>query len=222
MYKLIDNHEFSGQLTTIVGKIAAKEEFVSGVGFINQIMGALDASRASREHLEGIGLLPTIKEEQVIFSGPVTTIIQPDGTKTQVKCAEGDKYDAKYGYLLAHFMIAYGMTRTQVGKLLKKIEQDSIDQRTKGFVKMLAKEARRAQRKRDQGEEEEDEFEVLTAARNNRLQEVMWQAMQNMIKRSGTCPDCKYYCRVFNVLSCQRGCVTPATDCTLFVKSILS
>ena len=185
--------------------------------FMTQVCNVLQLAQVNDEHLRKYGLLPCLKDEQVIFSGPVTTIIQPDGTKTQVKCVEGDRYDAKYGYLLTHFMIAYGMTRTQVGKLLKKIDQDSLDQRTKGFVKMLAKEARQAQRaaQRKQIQEEEDEFEVLVEARSNHLQEVMWQAMQNMVKRTGTCPDCRHFLHTTQT-PCVKGYTTPRLNCGAF------
>ena len=62
-------------------------------------------------------------EEQVIFSGPATILVAPDGTKTIVKCSGGDTFDPKYGYLLAKFMQSSGFTRTQVAKKLREIER---------------------------------------------------------------------------------------------------
>jgi len=61
-------------------------------------------------------------DEEVIFHGPATIVTPKGGEKVVVKCAEGDAYDPRYGYLLAQFMIQTGMTRTQVSKHLKKIE----------------------------------------------------------------------------------------------------
>lgn len=43
---------------------------------------------------------PTPKK--VIFSGPATTIIWKDGTKTTVKCQEGDTFDPETGIALCY------------------------------------------------------------------------------------------------------------------------
>lgn len=43
---------------------------------------------------------PTIK--QVIFNDPATIILWTDGTKTVVKCCDGDEYDAETGFYAAY------------------------------------------------------------------------------------------------------------------------
>lgn len=43
--------------------------------------------------------MPTIK--RVIFNDPATIIMWEDGTKTVVKCQQGDRYDRTTGFLMA-------------------------------------------------------------------------------------------------------------------------
>lgn len=43
--------------------------------------------------------LPEIRK--VIFNNPATVILWKDGTKTVVKCGEGDKYDPEKGFAMA-------------------------------------------------------------------------------------------------------------------------
>jgi len=40
--------------------------------------------------------------KQIIFSGPVCTIIWADGTKTRGRCDEKDDYDKRIGFLVAY------------------------------------------------------------------------------------------------------------------------
>lgn len=51
---------------------------------------------------------PEIKK--VIFNDPATIILWKDGTKTVVKCQEGDVYDKKIGFLLAIAKKYFGNT----------------------------------------------------------------------------------------------------------------
>ena len=67
--------------------------------------------------------LPQAHEDQVIFSGPTTILIAPDGTKTIVKCSKDDTFSPSYGYLLCKYMQSSGKTRTQVSKQLRKVEK---------------------------------------------------------------------------------------------------
>lgn len=48
--------------------------------------------------------------EKVIFNDPATIVIWKDGTKTVVKCQEGDVYDKKIGFLLAIAKKYFGNT----------------------------------------------------------------------------------------------------------------
>ena len=66
-----------------------------------------------------------LTKERVIFNGPATIVISPSGKKTVVKCAPGDTFDPRYGYLLCKFIESSGMTRTQVSKKLKSITRQA-------------------------------------------------------------------------------------------------
>ena len=41
-----------------------------------------------------------LKPERVIYNDPATAVIWSDGSKTVVKCHEGDAYDKREGFLL--------------------------------------------------------------------------------------------------------------------------
>ena len=48
----------------------------------------------------GIGITP--KVERVIFNHPATIIFWKDGSKTVVKCQQGDIYDKEKGFVMAY------------------------------------------------------------------------------------------------------------------------
>lgn len=218
MYMLIDSKKFLGFLKRIVDERANSDAAeVWDTDFIEQIENVLIASRMPLEKMQNHGLLPSIKDERVVFSGPVTTVIQPDKSKTSVRCAEGDEYDAKYGYLLAHFMIAYGMTRTQVSKLLQKVEKDALRQHIKARDRAQVRREAAAERVviKKQKQAEIDEIEVLEAARENYLQRITWWAVKGMLKRTNACPQCqRYYC--LPNTPCTEGRPTPQLNCSSF------
>lgn len=47
-----------------------------------------------------VGEAEVVDIEKVIFSGPATIVFWDDGTKTVVKCQEGDNFDYQTGILL--------------------------------------------------------------------------------------------------------------------------
>ena len=49
-----------------------------------------------------------IKPKKTIFNGPATTIIWTDGTKTTVKCQEGDSFEAETGIAMCYLKRLFG------------------------------------------------------------------------------------------------------------------
>lgn len=60
---------------------------------------------------------PEIKK--VIFNNPATVILWKDGTKTVVKCQEGDTFDKEKGFALAYLKKLLGNDNT-FNKVIKK------------------------------------------------------------------------------------------------------
>lgn len=65
------------------------------------------------------------KIEKVIFNPPATIVQWKDGTKTVVKCQDGDNFDWEKGLAMAYVKRAYNNERTYYG-LFKKNEPDVI------------------------------------------------------------------------------------------------
>lgn len=55
--------------------------------------------------------------DRVIFNGPATIAFWPDGTKTVVKCADGDHYDKRTAILWCFMKKMFG-NNSQVNKML--------------------------------------------------------------------------------------------------------
>ncbi len=75
------------------------------------------------------GLMPRI--DRVIYNDPATIIIWKDGSKTVVKCMEGDEYDPEKGFAMAYLKKVlgkdYGATmRKYVKPELKKREVPEV------------------------------------------------------------------------------------------------
>ena len=64
-----------------------------------------------------IAMKPEIKK--VIFNNPATVILWKDGTKTVVKCQEGDTFDKEKGFALAYLKKLLGNDNT-FNKVIKK------------------------------------------------------------------------------------------------------
>ena len=70
--------------------------------------------------------LKTYDIKRVIFSNPATIIIWKDGTKTIVKCHEGDTYDALKGVALCYMKKVCGSKFHKIMKeSLKEIEEET-------------------------------------------------------------------------------------------------
>lgn len=64
--------------------------------------------------------------KRVIFSNPATIVIWKDGTKTVVKCYEGDTYDALKGVALCYMKKVCGSKFHKIMKeSLKEIEEET-------------------------------------------------------------------------------------------------
>lgn len=69
------------------------------------------------------------KIEKVIFNPPATIVQWKDGTKTVVKCQEGDEFDWEKGLAMAYVKRAFNNERTYYG-LFKKNEPENYTQET--------------------------------------------------------------------------------------------
>ena len=63
----------------------------------------------------------SIKIQQVIFSGPATIVFWRDGSKTVVKCTEGDKMDYEVGIAMCTLKKLLGETYVRYKKDVKHI-----------------------------------------------------------------------------------------------------
>lgn len=59
--------------------------------------------------------------KKVIFSGPATIVIWGDGSKTVVKCMDGDTYDKEKGFAMAYLKKMFG------SHVLKKLIKEFVD-----------------------------------------------------------------------------------------------
>ena len=96
---------------------------------------ALEAAKKMSNSMYGIGhsisatvlrndfnrFLNEVKD--IKFSGPATIVFWKDGTKTVVKCQEGEHYDPKDGIEYALFKKIAGGTSNQASKMAKKYDE---------------------------------------------------------------------------------------------------
>ena len=61
--------------------------------------------------------------KKVIFSGPATIVIWGDGSKTVVKCMDGDTYDKEKGFAMAYLKKMFG--KYGLKKLIKEFVDDN-------------------------------------------------------------------------------------------------
>lgn len=74
------------------------------------------------------------KPEKIIFHGPATIAIWPDGSKTVVKCQNGDDYDAEKAIALVYLKKMYGTNKSKsnyLDNLIKDVE--IVDQKAKSI-----------------------------------------------------------------------------------------
>ena len=76
----------------------------------------------------GIGSLRIPEIKNVIFNDPATIVFWEDGTKTVVKCQDGDEFDPEKGLAMAIAKKAYGNNGNYCNKLKKWLpKEESVD-----------------------------------------------------------------------------------------------
>ena len=76
----------------------------------------------------GIGSLRIPEIKNVIFNDPATIVFWEDGTKTVVKCQDGDKFDPEKGLAMAIAKKAYGNKGNYCNKLKKWLpKEEQVD-----------------------------------------------------------------------------------------------
>ena len=69
--------------------------------------------------------IPEIKN--VIFNDPATIVFWDDGTKTVVKCQDGDEFDPEKGLAMAIVKKTYGNKGSYCNKLKKWLSKEEVD-----------------------------------------------------------------------------------------------
>lgn len=69
---------------------------------------------------ELLGFTGDLTPDHVIFNGPATIAFWADGTKTVVKCAEGEHYNKRTAVMWCIMKKLYGNS-TRVNKILDKL-----------------------------------------------------------------------------------------------------
>lgn len=95
------------------------------------VINVYDTSRAIIDHvLEYFGITSTIQRnsnvmqiKNVIFNNPATIVFWEDGTKTVVKCQDGDVYDPEKGLAMAITKKALGNKGNYCNELKKWLEK---------------------------------------------------------------------------------------------------
>ena len=83
----------------------------------------------------GIGSLRIPEIKNVIFNDPATIVFWEDGTKTVVKCQDGDKFDPEKGLSMAIAKKAYGNKGNYCNKLKKWLpKEEQVDTNRSIFV----------------------------------------------------------------------------------------
>lgn len=68
--------------------------------------------------------------EKVVFNEPATVILWKDGTKTVVKCQEGDTYNKETGFALAYLKRILGNDNTFNKEIAKWVPKETVDELT--------------------------------------------------------------------------------------------
>ena len=83
----------------------------------------------------GIGSLCIPEIKNVIFNDPATIVLWEDGTKTVVKCQDGDEFDPEKGLAMAIAKKAYGNKSNYCNKLKKWLpKEEPVDTNRSIFV----------------------------------------------------------------------------------------
>lgn len=93
---------------------------------IERILTDLYCSRPAEGNMFIMPLgIPTI--DKVIFNEPATIILWDDGSKTVVKCTDGEEYDPAIGFAMAYVKKLYGNT----GRIFRACQKDYDKQMAK-------------------------------------------------------------------------------------------
>ena len=83
----------------------------------------------------GIGSLRIPEIKNVIFNDPATIVFWEDGTKTVVKCQDGDEFDPEKGLAMAIAKKAYGNKGNYCNKMKKWLpKEEPVDANRSIFV----------------------------------------------------------------------------------------
>ena len=83
----------------------------------------------------GIGSLRIPEIKNVIFNDPATIVFWEDGTKTVVKCQDGDEFDPEKGLAMAIAKKAYGNKSSYCNKMKKWLpKEEQVDTNRSIFV----------------------------------------------------------------------------------------
>jgi len=79
----------------------------------------------------GLGKHQTKLPNKVIFNEKkgATTLLHGKNNATVVKTTKEDKYDKKFGFLLAYFQYYSGLSKTQANKYLNNIIKENVDEK---------------------------------------------------------------------------------------------
>lgn len=89
---------------------------------IERILRDLYRSRPAKVNML---IMPSI--DKVIFNDPATIILWDDGSKTVVKCTDGEEYDPAIGFAMAYVKKAYGNT----GRIFRACQKNYNEQMAK-------------------------------------------------------------------------------------------
>ena len=82
------------------------------------------ATRDFLNSIYGIGSLRIPEIKNVIFNDPATIVFWEDGTKTVVKCQDGDEFDPEKGLAMAIVKKAYGNKGSYCNKMKKWLPKE--------------------------------------------------------------------------------------------------
>lgn len=101
MYEMRAKLMINGQrVPGVVKRVDLYEDFESIIKTFSEI----------RLEVDGFAVRPKVK--RVIYNNPATIIFWADGTKTVVKCQEGDTYSKEKGFVMAYLKKMLGNDNT--------------------------------------------------------------------------------------------------------------
>ena len=115
--------KFEGHITG-----TAKVSYRSLYDIRNDAEVPRDIYRNILNSMYGIGSLRIPEIKNVIFNDPATIVFWEDGTKTVVKCQDGDEFDPEKGLAMAIVKKAYGNKGSYCNKLKKWLpKEEQVD-----------------------------------------------------------------------------------------------